>query len=77
MLEEIIASLVYNRKRYLYAFLAFILALLFVTVGLTNTVFIVVITIIGYWLGSPNLDKKLKKIKDIIVEKQNNENVKY
>ncbi|MBR8702162.1 hypothetical protein IX317_002156 [Fusobacterium sp. DD29] len=73
MLEEMIATLVYNRKRYLYGFLAFVIALLLVTVGLANTVFIAVITAIGYCLGSPGLDKKFKKIKDILTEKQTDE----
>ncbi|WP_410208410.1 DUF2273 domain-containing protein [Fusobacterium sp.] len=76
MLEEIIARLVYNRKRYLYAFLAFVLALLLVTVGVANTVFIVVITTIGYYLGSPGLDKKFTKIKDILTEESKEEKSK-
>ena len=54
MLEDIIANLILNRKRYLYAFLAFILSLLIVTVGVLETLFIAVATIIGYYLGSPN-----------------------
>lgn len=68
MLEDIIANLILNRKRYLYAFLAFILSLLIVTVGVLETLFIAVATIIGYYLGSPNLNKKFIKIKNILSE---------
>lgn len=68
MLEDIIANLIYNRKRYLYAFLAFIIALLLVTVGVLETLFIAVATIIGYYLGSPTLNRKFKKIKNILSE---------
>lgn len=68
MLEDIIANLIYNRKRYLYAFLAFIFALLLVTVGVLETLFIAVATMIGYQLGSPTLNKKIIKIKNILSE---------
>lgn len=71
MLEEIIENLIYNRKRYLYAVIGFILALLLVTVGILKTVFVVVVTSIGYCLGSPMLGKKIKKIKNILSEKIN------
>lgn len=71
MLEEIIEKLIYNRKRYLYAFLGFILALLLVTVGILETIFIVVVTVVGYCLGSPAFVKKFKKIKNILSEKLN------
>lgn len=71
MLEEIIENLIYNRKRYLYAVIGFILALLLVTVGILETIFVVVVTTIGYCLGSPMLGKKIKKIKNILSEKIN------
>ena len=74
MLEEIIANLVYNRKRYLYSFLAFILALLLVTIGITSTIFVVVVTAIGYFLGGPELNKKFTKIKKILSEDSKEEN---
>lgn len=71
MLEEIIGNLIYNRKRYLYAFIGFVLALLLVTVGILETIFIVIITVAGYCLGSPVFVKKFKKIKNILSEKLN------
>jgi uncharacterized membrane protein len=69
MLDEIIANLILNRKRYLYAFTGFIL----VTVGIFATVFIILVTILGYCLGSPVFVKKVKKIKNILSEKLNEE----
>ena len=71
MLEEIIEKLIYNRKRYLYAFVGFILALLLVTVGILETIFVILVTIVGYCLGSPMFVKKFKKIKNILSEKLN------
>lgn len=73
MLDEIIANLILNRKRYLYAFTGFILALLLVTVGIFATVFIILVTVLGYYLGSPVFVKKVKKIKNILSEKLNEE----
>lgn len=66
MIEEILTNFIYNRKRYLYAIISFIFALLLVTLGFFKTLFIAIITIIGYYLGNPNLNKKLKKIKNIL-----------
>ena len=60
MLDEIIINLIQNRKRYLYAFVGFIVSLLLVTV-------------VGYCLGSPVFVKKAKKIKNILSEKLNEE----
>lgn len=71
MLDEILANLIYNRKRYLYAFVGFIIALLLVTVGIFETIFILLVTILGYCLGSPVFVKKIKKIKNILSEKLN------
>lgn len=68
MLEEMIANIFYNRKRYLFGFIGFVLSLLIVTVGIYKTIFVVLITILGYYLGSPTLAKKYKKIKNIIKE---------
>ena len=73
MLDEIIANLILNRKRYVYAFTGFILALLLVTVGIFATVFIILVTVLGYCLGSPVFIKKVKKIKNILSEKLNEE----
>ena len=71
MLEEILENLIYNRKRYLYALIGFILSLLLVTVGILSTIFIIVVTFVGYCLGSPIFVKKIKKIKNILIEKLN------
>ncbi|STO32039.1 Small integral membrane protein (DUF2273) [Fusobacterium necrogenes] len=73
MLEEVLANLIYNRKRYLYAFIGFIMAVLLVTVGIFETIFILLVTFIGYCFGSPMLVKKIKKIKNILSEKLNEE----
>lgn len=72
MLDEIIINLIQNRKRYLYAFVGFIVSLLLVTVGIFETIFILLVTFVGYCLGSPVLLKG-KKIKNILSEKLNEE----
>ena len=41
-----------------------------VTIGLDKTIFVVLVTILGYYLGSPKLNEKLKKIKNILKEEQ-------
>ena len=69
MLDEIIINLIQNRKRYLYAFVGFIVSLLLVTVGIFETIFILLVTFVGYCLGSPVFVKKAKKIKNILSEK--------
>lgn len=71
MLDEIIANLIYNRKRYLYAFIGFVVALLLVTIGVIKTIFVLVVTFVGYCLGSSTIIKKFKKIKKILTEKLN------
>ena len=73
MLDEIIINLIQNRKRYLYAFVGFIVSLLLVTVGIFETIFILLVTFVGYSLGSPVFVKKAKKIKNILSEKLNEE----
>lgn len=73
MLDEIIINLIQNRKRYLYAFVGFIVSLLLVTVGIFETIFILLVTFVGYYLGSPVFVKKAKKIKNILSEKLNEE----
>lgn len=73
MLDEIIVTLIQNRKRYLYAFVGFVVALLLVTVGVFETIFVLLVTVVGYCLGSPVFVKKAKKIKNILSEKLNEE----
>lgn len=66
MIEEIIANIIRNRKKYRNAFLAFVFSLLLVTIGLVKTFFVVVITMVGYYTGDRTIFKKVKKIKDIL-----------
>lgn len=69
MLEEIIANLIQNRKKYFFAFIFFILAILLVTLGIIKTVFVMCVTILGYNLGKFNFVIKLKKIREFIVQR--------
>lgn len=51
MLEEIVALFLENKKRFLGGFIGFIIAILFLTFGFFATIFIIVLTIIGYIIG--------------------------
>ena len=62
MLEKLLVSLVNNWKKYLGCFIGFVLGVLLVEYGLSKTVFIIVLSIIGYKMGDITLIKKLKKI---------------
>lgn len=66
MLEEMIRNVIANRKRYLYAFLGFILGLLIVTIGIYKTIFVIIFTIFGYLLGGNN--KKIQHIMKTVKE---------
>ncbi len=61
MLEKLLVSLVNNWKKYLGCFIGFVLGILLVEYGLPKTVFIVVLSIVGYKMGDTTLIKKLKK----------------
>lgn len=61
MLEKLLASLVNNWKKYLGCFIGFVLGILLVEYGLPKTVFIIVLSIVGYKMGDTTLIKKLKK----------------
>ncbi|AVQ28257.1 DUF2273 domain-containing protein [Fusobacterium ulcerans] len=61
MLEKLLVSLVNNWKKYLGCFIGFVLGILLVEYGLPKTVFIIVLSIVGYKMGDTTLIKKLKK----------------
>ncbi len=61
MLEKLLVSLVNNWKKYLGCFIGFVFGILLVEYGLPKTVFIIVLSIVGYKMGDTTLIKKLKK----------------
>ena len=61
MLEKLLVSLVNNWKKYLGCVIGFVLGILLVEYGLPKTVFIIVLSIVGYKMGDTTLIKKLKK----------------
>ncbi|MHD0316312.1 DUF2273 domain-containing protein [Fusobacterium sp. THCT1E2] len=61
MLEKLLVSLVNNWKKYLGCFIGFVLGILLVEYGLPKTVFIIVLSIIGYKMGDMTFIKKIKK----------------
>lgn len=61
LLEKVLIALVNNWKRYLGCFLGFVLGVLLVEYGALKTLFIIVLSIIGYKLGDIKLKKQLKK----------------
>ncbi len=61
MLEDFIVSFIENRKKILGAVIGFIIALLLVTYGVISTIFILIVTYIGYKLGDNTIIKKIKR----------------
>lgn len=61
MLEKLLVSLVNNWKKYLGCFIGFVLGILLVEYGLPKTVFIKVLSIIGYKMGDMTFIKRIKK----------------
>ena len=61
MLEKLLVSLVNNWKKYLGCFIGFVLGILLVEYGLPKTVFIIVLSIIGYKMGDMTFIKRIKK----------------
>lgn len=57
MLEKLLVSLVNNWKKYLGCFIGFVLGILLVEYGLPKTVFIIVLSIVGYKMGDTTLIK--------------------
>ena len=66
MLEDMIVSLIENRKKYFGTIIGFITAVLLVEYGIISTIFILAVTYLGYRIGD---SKVLKKIKKKIIEK--------
>ena len=67
MLAEFIEKLYNNRKKYLYCFIAFIVSLLIVSLGLIKGMIVIFISILGYKLGDEQITKKVKKkIRDVV-----------
>lgn len=61
MLEKLLVSLVNNWKKCLGCFIGFVLGILLVEYGLPKTVFIIVLSIIGYKMGDMTFIKRIKK----------------
>ncbi|MDO4589552.1 MAG: DUF2273 domain-containing protein [Fusobacterium sp.] len=61
LLEKILVALVNNWKKYLGCFLGFVLGVLLVEYGALKTLFIVILSIIGYKLGDIKIKKQVKK----------------
>lgn len=61
MLEDFIVSFIENRKKIFGAVIGFIIALLLVTYGVISTIFILIVTYIGYKLGDNTIIKKIKR----------------
>lgn len=61
MLEKLLVSLVNNWKKYLGCFIGFVLGILLVEYGLPKTVFIIVLSIIGYKMGDMTFIKRIRK----------------
>lgn len=62
MLDEFLNDFLYNRKRYFRCIIAFILALLVVQYGFVKTVFIALVSFIGYISGTPDIKNILKRL---------------
>ena len=61
MLEEMIVSLIEKRKKIMGAVIGFVTAVLLVEYGIVSTIFILLVTHLGYRIGDSNLTKKMKK----------------
>jgi uncharacterized membrane protein len=67
MLAEFIEKLYNNRKKYLYCFMAFVISLLLVSLGMLKGLIVILVSILGYKLGDEELTKKVKKkIRDMV-----------
>ncbi|MBC2855988.1 MAG: DUF2273 domain-containing protein [Cetobacterium sp.] len=61
MLEELIERFIYNLKKFLGCVIGLVVAILLVEYGFLKTLFIVVVSFIGYNLGDVSVTKKIKK----------------
>lgn len=66
MLEEFIYSIIEKRFKILGGIIGFVVAILLVSVGFFATLFVVVMTLIGYNLGNMDYKNLLAKIKDLL-----------
>jgi uncharacterized membrane protein len=67
MLAEFIEKLYNNRKKYLYCFIAFVISLLLVSLGVLKGMIVILVSILGYKLGDEELTKRVKKkIRDML-----------
>lgn len=61
MLEEIIVSLIEKRKKIYGAGFSFVAAILFLEYGILKTIFVILITFVGYQIVDSNMLKKIRK----------------
>lgn len=61
MLEDMIVSFVENRKKIFGAVVGFITAVLLVEYGILPTIFILLVTYLGYRMGDSKITQKIKK----------------
>ncbi len=61
LLERLLVALINNWKKDLGCFLGFVLGVLLVEYWMLKTLFIIVLSIIGYKLGDITITKKIKK----------------
>lgn len=61
MIEDMIVSLIENRKKIFGAVIGFVTAVLLVEYGVLNTIFILAVTYFGYRIGDNTVLKKFKK----------------
>ncbi len=66
MLEEFIYSFLENRKKIFGGIVGFIISILFISLGFFATIFIVIVTIIGYKLGDKDFSFLLNKFKNLL-----------
>lgn len=67
MLAEFIEKLYNNRKKYLYCFLAYVIAATIAGFGLVKGTAILLVSAAGYRLGDEVLNRKIKnRIKDML-----------
>ncbi len=61
MIEDMIVSLIENRKKIFGAVIGFVTAVLLVEYGVLYTIFILAVTYFGYRIGDNTVLKKFKK----------------
>lgn len=66
MLEEFIYSFLENRKKIFGGIIGFVISILLVSLGFFATVFVVIMTIIGYNLGNRDFSIILNKFKSML-----------